>query len=149
MNKKTLYHLLLFAGSLLITLYFFNACFPTPAPLTTGQAQEDVKLQSDLPDDLTTYLAQNFSGTSWYQLIDRVSVSVNAREREFSVTAHTGIYPDSDAPRSAIVIAGALKGWALDAEKEHQIELQNLAVFGVRGGVPVQLREWSILWGWR
>lgn len=128
---------------------------PTPVPAPMPQPTQSTALTS--PDDaakallasLTEYLGNNFAGTTWYPLVERVRVGVDTRKRTFSVVAETKIFPDGDAPRPARSISMALQGWALDVERAGQLKLDWLAVYGERAGGLVELRSWGSIFGWR
>ena len=137
-------------GTVVLSLIAFAVGYGGGSPAAPPAAREPAVTVDELHADLASYLYPGFVDASWYSLIDfeKTHVRVN-NEHEFFIDVYTDIYPDSDAASPAFGISAAFKGWALGVEREHQLELQNLTVFGVRGGVPVRLREWSILWGWR
>lgn len=118
---------------------------------TEPRVQSSINTQaiSDaLTDHLESYLQTNFTGTTWFSLIERVDVNVGD-DGNFSITAETNIYPDGDAARIAPRISTALMVWVTALERERDVELNFINIYGKRGESRVLLRSWDTIWGWQ
>ncbi|TCS80346.1 hypothetical protein [Tepidibacillus fermentans] len=79
----------------------------------------DEKTRKDLAE-LKTYLKDNFTGTSWYNLIKDVQLIKNKNE-EYSVVVKSSIYHDDEGEKAAEKLFPAFLGWGNDQTRDVKV----------------------------